>query len=826
MLVTGPDAGAQPRVKVFDAATGREKFSFLAYTGSFRGGVRVAVGDVSGDGVTDIITGPGSGGGSLVKVFDGRNGNQLAGPVGGFQAYSTGQTDGLYVAAGDINADGYADIITGTERGSAPLIKVFSGRDGTVMASFTAEAIGSTGGVRVAAGDVNGDGRSDIIAAAGPGGLPRVCVFDGANRAELYNFFAFDTTFRGGVYVGAGDLNDDGKADIITGAGAGTGASPWVRIFSGANSAPMGNFQAYDAGFAGGVRVAAVDANADGKLDIATAAGPNGNQVRLFEGRTLRRLSAFYPYGTAFDNGIFVGGDARSSGGVSLLSSDPVVTVQATQPDILEGSSTPGVFTFTRTGDTSSDLPISFSLGGTSTSGLGGDYAFAITDYYIPAGSASTTVNIPPNDDTIFEPIETIVACVQPGFGYTVGTPGCATISITDDDAPPPTIPEEDCGCGGDGEVIDTAFTVRGNVSSGFSTDGGVRYLDGTVRVTGNDLGSGGFGVAWGLDRSWTNAAGYGAVTDWGNGTVVCELPYLGQDSAGTVEVLTNGTTARFFDQSGGNYTARFFFKEQLTYNAGTGEFTLTDTAGNKLLFHDFDINLPVDQRGKFKSFTDPKGNVLSVISRNAEGKPTEVQRTSTIGGTTTTESFVYAYLTSGNNAGRVSNATLRRQINAGAWTTVRQVDYTYYDLGQSFGNLGDLKTAVIKDAAGAVLDTTYHRYYTSGDPNGYQGGLKYVFNPQSYSRLKAAFADPFTATDAQAAPYADLYLQYDAVKRVKQQVVQGEGCSAALEARAHSHSATRPASSRTATTPGGGRRSRLCPMATRTSSTPTTPVR
>lgn len=78
MLVVGPDAGAQPRVKVFDAATGQERFSFLAYSGSFRGGVRVAVGDVSGDGTPDIITGTGLGGGNIVKVFDGRNGNQLA----------------------------------------------------------------------------------------------------------------------------------------------------------------------------------------------------------------------------------------------------------------------------------------------------------------------------------------------------------------------------------------------------------------------------------------------------------------------------------------------------------------------------------------------------------------------------------------------------------------------------------------------------------------------------------------------------------------------------------------------------------------------------
>ncbi|MFL5246024.1 MAG: RHS repeat-associated core domain-containing protein [Gemmataceae bacterium] len=105
-------------------------------------------------------------------------------------------------------------------------------------------------------------------------------------------------------------------------------------------------------------------------------------------------------------------------------------------------------------------------------------------------------------------------------------------------------------------------------------------------------------------------------------------------------------------------------------------------------------------------------------------------------------------------------------------------MDYAYYDGVQSFGNLHDLQTAKLKDGAGNVLDTRYYRYYVSGEANGYQSGLKYVFGPESYARLAAAFANPLTATDAQVAPYADLYLQFDASKRVSQAVVQGAGSS------------------------------------------------
>ena len=52
----------------------------------------------------------------------------------------------------------------------------------------------------------------------------------------IRNFFAYDPSFLGGVFVGAGDYNQDGKADILTGAGAGGG--PHVEVFSGATVAP------------------------------------------------------------------------------------------------------------------------------------------------------------------------------------------------------------------------------------------------------------------------------------------------------------------------------------------------------------------------------------------------------------------------------------------------------------------------------------------------------------------------------------------------------------------------------------------------------------
>jgi fibronectin-binding autotransporter adhesin len=313
LVVTGPDAGHAPVVKLtVNTGQGNDTISLQAYRNGFRGGVRVAVGDVNGDGVPDIITAPGPGMGAHIRVFDGRNGNRLRGPIGNFLAYPGMFRGGVFVAAGDVNGDGRADIIVGPDNGAPPLVRVFDGRNGNTLQSFFAYSPFFTGGVRVAAGDVNGDGRADIITGAGPGAGSHVKVFSGTNLDLLRSFFAYDQTFLGGVYVAAGDVNGDSSADIITGAGPGGG--PHVRVFDGGSLQPLQSFFAFDANFQGGVRVAAGDVNGDGFADIITGAGPGGGpHVKVFDSHTLDLLHSFFAYEPNFAGGVFVGGVGSSS---------------------------------------------------------------------------------------------------------------------------------------------------------------------------------------------------------------------------------------------------------------------------------------------------------------------------------------------------------------------------------------------------------------------------------------------------------------------------------------------------------------------------------
>jgi hypothetical protein len=166
-----------------------------AYDPGFRGGVRVAVGDVNGDGRDDIVTGAGAGGGPHVQVFSGRDFSLYS----TYFAYAPNFTNGIYVAVGDVDGDGLADVITGAGSGGGPHIQVFSL---VTNRSYYAYAPEFTGGVRVAARDLNGDGRSEVITGPGPGGSPHIRVFRDGGPQELFSVFAFDPGFLGGTFVG------------------------------------------------------------------------------------------------------------------------------------------------------------------------------------------------------------------------------------------------------------------------------------------------------------------------------------------------------------------------------------------------------------------------------------------------------------------------------------------------------------------------------------------------------------------------------------------------------------------------------------------------
>ena len=218
-LIVGNDAGARstPLVRVLDPVTGAVRVEFLAYERSFRGGVRVSAGDVTGDGIEEIITGPGAGRVGEIRVFT-QAGVEL--PAYRTRPFGNAFTGGVDVAAGAVTARGQVAIVAGQgARGN--LVRVFTVTPGAVdpVANVHArqfQPFGSRfmGGVRLATADLGTftgnvlvsetrDGVFEIVASSGPGIRAAVAVQNAvaAIPTRIATFNPLAASFNRGVFA-------------------------------------------------------------------------------------------------------------------------------------------------------------------------------------------------------------------------------------------------------------------------------------------------------------------------------------------------------------------------------------------------------------------------------------------------------------------------------------------------------------------------------------------------------------------------------------------------------------------------------------------------
>ncbi len=298
--------------------------------GNFDVTVRVRKGanrDVNGDGYPDVVTSSynysGGGGTGRLYIFhsSGATGVSTAG-AGAANTIITGGAPldnfGYSVALGDVNGDGYADVISGAPLYSTATGRVYvfhsSGTNGVTItgvgsasSTITGETVNDNFGSSVASGDVNGDGYADVIAGArtypNTGNTGRVYIFHSSGTGGVSITLAASASriisgeagsAQCGSSLATGDVNGDGYADVIAGAPAYSGAQGRAYIFHSAGSSGISIILAASAsriitGEAGGggdyfgVAVTAGDINGDGYSDVV--AGANGYSAGVYNGR-------------------------------------------------------------------------------------------------------------------------------------------------------------------------------------------------------------------------------------------------------------------------------------------------------------------------------------------------------------------------------------------------------------------------------------------------------------------------------------------------------------------------------------------------------------
>lgn len=304
-ILTGAGFGGSAHTRIFKENGKSAKLDNFAFDKAFRGGADVAAGDIDGDGVEEIIVGAGPGGGPHIQVFSKLTKKQIS----SFLAFDKNFRGGVRVATGDINGDGKDEIICGAGPGGGPNVRLFSGKGKYLHWHVFPFSKEFTGGVDVASGDVDQDGKDEIIASQLSKGQAWVKVYKvNKQKTILANFLAYHPDFEGGARIVTADIDKDGQAEIITGAGAGGG--PHVRVFEPNGKYKKMDFWPFDKNFKGGVDVASCDFDHDGIDEIITSQASSGQAwVKIYQYNKQRTILAnFMAYARDFKEGCSVAG--------------------------------------------------------------------------------------------------------------------------------------------------------------------------------------------------------------------------------------------------------------------------------------------------------------------------------------------------------------------------------------------------------------------------------------------------------------------------------------------------------------------------------------
>jgi hypothetical protein len=312
----------------------------------------------------------------------------------------------------DMDSDGDDDLVSAPVGASNQLVWYrFDG--GTSFTKFTIDTSDTDPVSALRAADMDGDGDTDLVASRTTAGVDAAWWRNDGGGS--FSKFTLSGSGGGGEGLDIEDVDLDGDKDILIGNEFGV---VWIRNDGGGNftNVPIDlTFSIADSGSATRA-VDVADIDGDGDLDILGAASSG----------TLGSSSNLQPDGLAW---------WQQEPPPPL----PQIDIVASTSSIAENVSTPGVFTVTRSFDpppvdTTDPLTVYYSVAGTATNG--DDYNTLSGSVTIPAGETSTTIEINPIDDNVYEDTQTVILTINSDAAYTPGI-ASAAINISSDDGPP-----------------------------------------------------------------------------------------------------------------------------------------------------------------------------------------------------------------------------------------------------------------------------------------------------------------------------------------------------------------------------------------------------
>lgn len=336
--------GGSSMVRVYNGNTNGLTASINAFGQSFPGGLRTAVADFNRDGFNDVLVVPGPGGPPRMKVFSGATTFKTT--LFDQVVHTAGFRGGLNVAGGDINSDGFDDMLVAPASNERSFVKVFSGMDGSQIAEFMPYPAGYKKGVTVACDIINDGGRYSIITGTASGGPPDLKVFQvdwnhvhgmvqprGVMSTPLPPIVevaatqAYSPEARVGLNVGTGPIDgqNGGFSSVLVGPGALGGQLPtktFVLQGGSHHGAPHGHgggltktevatLFPYPSALKSGVSVSAVNTPFGASL-LTTPADSGAPTLKRFaydgDAGFFNLETAFSPVSPGYRGGIYVSG--------------------------------------------------------------------------------------------------------------------------------------------------------------------------------------------------------------------------------------------------------------------------------------------------------------------------------------------------------------------------------------------------------------------------------------------------------------------------------------------------------------------------------------
>jgi TPR repeat/FG-GAP repeat/FG-GAP-like repeat len=311
IVTSAPTHGAQGsnagRIYVYSVGSGRLLWTADGMPGDQLGTGVEAAGDTNGDGIPDVVA-SGPAGTGVAYIYSGRDGRVLQ----SFKSSNPDEAFGNHIsAAGDVNGDGYADVIVGApgkegESKIAGHAYVYSGKDGSLLLTLSGERPGDAFGSTVAG---YSDAKQHILVVGAPGAGPqhhgRVLVYEGMSTKPKFTIDADATGDKlGYMFVSVpGDIDGDGVSDVYSSDWTNAAKGPStgrVYVHSGRTGKRLLVLTGETAGDGFGTSPSmAGDVDGDGRADLIVGAWQYGKvatsagRAYLYSGRNGRLIRTY-----------------------------------------------------------------------------------------------------------------------------------------------------------------------------------------------------------------------------------------------------------------------------------------------------------------------------------------------------------------------------------------------------------------------------------------------------------------------------------------------------------------------------------------------------